>query len=242
MESALYISLSQQMALSRQMDVIANNIANASTAAYKGERLMFRQYLTADVDGQPVSYVEEAGLHVDYGQGELTATNNPMDFAIKGDGFFVVETPDGPRYTRIGHFQVDGERRIVTGNGDPVLGDNDQPLTLNPGDALLEVAADGTVSAEGGPIGKFQVVAFENPEALMKAGDGLFESSEISVPALGAEIRQGVIEESNVEPILEITRMMDLVQAYQSARRSTDTEHDLQREAIRTLLSTEQTA
>lgn len=242
MESALFVGLSQQMALADQMDVIANNIANASTPGFKGERMLFREYLMTDTDGQPVSYVEEAGLDTDYAEGGIAATGNPMDFAIRGEGFFAVATADGVRYTRAGHFELDADRRIVTGDGDPVLGENGQPLTLAAGDALLEVAHDGTISAESGAIGKFQIATFSSLDALTKSPGGLFESAEDPVPATSAEVHQGVIEESNVEPILEITRMLELVRAYQSAQRSNDTGHDLQRETIQTLLGTQQTA
>jgi len=238
MESVLSVNLSQLLALSDLMEVVANNIANANTTGFKGDRLTFREYLMQDPDSAEVSLVQEAGVYVDHAQGPATMTGGPFDFAIEGEGFFVLETPDGPRYTRAGHFQLDAERQIVSAEGFPVRGEGGQPLALASEDTVVEVSQDGTIAAESGVIGRLEIVRFENLDGLAKRGGGLFESAEEPVPVTEARILQGALEESNVQPVLEITSMIELVRQYQSAQRSNEMLHELQRQAVETLLST----
>src|SRR6185437_11408288 len=120
MENATYVALSSQMALQRQMDVVANNLANASTPAFKGEEMLFSQYLVQPRGGSPLAFVEDSGTVRDLRQGPIAKTGNPLDLAIAGQGYFAVQTPLGARYTRNGHFQLDSQGQIVTSQGYPV--------------------------------------------------------------------------------------------------------------------------
>src|SRR5215469_2049692 len=114
MQNATYIALSSQTALQRQMDVVANNLANLSTPAFKGEEMLFSQYLTRARGTGAMAFVEDAGTARDLRQGPITKTGNPLDLALQGPGYFSVDTPLGTRYTRAGHFQIDAQNQLVT--------------------------------------------------------------------------------------------------------------------------------
>jgi flagellar basal-body rod protein FlgF len=214
MQNATYIALSGQMAVQRQMDVIANNLANANTPGFKGEEMLFSQYLVEPRGtNNPLAYVEDAGTVRDLRQGPIAQTGNPLDLAISGQGYFPVQTPLGPRYTRNGHFQLDSQGRIVTTDGYPLIGAGGQPIVAAPGSRGITVAPDGTVSAgqagstQQATIGTVQVVDFAVPQAVTPAANGLWVTDQTPQPA-NATIQQGMIEDSNVQPVVELTRML----------------------------------
>jgi flagellar basal-body rod protein FlgF len=245
MENPSYIVLSQQMGLQRNMDVIANNMANANTTGFKAERLMFSEYLSPKAanpgvtgDGARVSFPGLAGTMADTAEGPLQTTGNQLDFAIKGTGFFVVDTPDGQRFTRDGRFELDGQGRIVTKDGYPVLSPQGQPLNVPPGTAKVEATPTGSLSTERGPIGSLQVVKFDNESGLKKAGTNLFETDQAPQAADKFSVQQNMVESSNVQPILELTKMIQVQRAYQSAQTILDQEHDRGEKAIQTFTKT----
>jgi flagellar basal-body rod protein FlgF len=237
MENSIYIGLARQMAMQRQMDVIANNLANMNTTAYQGERVMFEEYLMRAGRREQLSSVQDYGLARDLRAGEFQATGNSFDVAISGRGFFVVDTPQGPRYTRNGHFSVDAQGRLVTAAGHPVLGQGGRPIQL--GDergAPPTIASDGTVSTSGGAtVGRIDLVAFDNEQALRKTGNGQFVAKDAPKPAADARLRQGMLESANVQPIVEMSAMIELSRAYQTNQRLIEQEHDRQRKAIERL-------
>jgi flagellar basal-body rod protein FlgF len=245
MENPSYIALSQQMALRRQMDVLATNIANVSTPGYKADRIMFAElvagtapYPVSPVGGRPpgLSFVREIGMLRDTSEGGMTQTGNPLDLAISGPGFFAVETPAGPRYTRAGAFRLDQDGRIVTADGYALLDQQNRPISIPPGDTRIEISAKGAVVTEGGEAGRIQIAHFENEQAMRKIGAGLYESDEDPLPAdASAEIHQGMIEASNVKAVSELTAIMEIMRRYQSAQKIIDTEHELGRRAIEKL-------
>ena len=242
MKSAAYVSISQQMVLGRRMDAIAQNLANLNTPAFKGERLLFEEYLHTAEYGQPISYVHEVSLERDMTGGPLDRTGNDLDVALDGPGWFVIGTDEEDLYTRQGHFQVDGARRIVNSSGDPLLNQNGDPFTLGAQDTSITIGSDGTVSSDSGPLGRIKVVDFEDEIALAKVGPGLFANEDDNPPIdLGPEevtIEQGAIEMSNIQPILEVTRMIDVMRSYQKTQRMVQTGHDLQRRTIQDITST----
>jgi flagellar basal-body rod protein FlgF len=233
MQSATYVALSSQMALSRQMDVVSNNIANASTPAFKGEHMMFAEYLgKAQGSGQGLSFVQDVGTYRDTKQGALTRTSNPLDIGLDGEGYLQVQTPLGTRYTRNGHLQLDAGGQVVTAQGYAVLGDGGAPLTL-PTDAHdITVTRDGSISTEQGQAAKFAVVKFANENDLVPASAGLYVTQATPVAAPETGVMQGMVEESNIQPVVEMTRMMTVAQDFASANNLLQTESDREKTAI----------
>jgi flagellar basal-body rod protein FlgF len=237
MQNATYIALSSQMALQRQMDVVANNLANLATPAFKGEAMMFSQYLVKPGGTGPLAFVQDIGTVRDLRQGALSRTGNPLDMALEGKGYFAVQTPLGVRYSRNGHFQLDPEGQIVTSDGFPVLGDSGQPMVVPATTKTITVAPDGTVSLSSdgttaqSVIGKLQVVDFPAPQAVTPAASGLWVTDQTPQPA-AAKVQQGMIEESNVQPVVELTRMLSVARASQSVKNLLDEESQRQSAAI----------
>ncbi|MGE5547229.1 MAG: flagellar basal-body rod protein FlgF [Solirubrobacterales bacterium] len=241
MENTSYIALSRQTALWRQLEVIANNMANANTPAYKGESTMFREYLmnTRSSDratGGKLSFVQDVGLLRDTREGPLTKTDNPLDFAIHGDGWFQVETQAGMRFTRNGHFRLDEAGMLVNSQGFALMDQNDQPVILAPNESDIQVATDGTVSTENGVVARLKVVRFANDQDMRKAGDSLYETTQDPETVARPEIVQGMMEESNVQPVVEVTKMTQLLHEYQSMQKMIDYEHERQMKAIDVLI------
>jgi flagellar basal-body rod protein FlgF len=236
METTAYIALSRQTVLRRQMDVIANNIANMTASGFKAEAMLLEPVVVRAGQGQRLAFVQDVATIRDLDPGPITTTGNPLDLAIEDRGYFVVETPEGPRYTRSGQFRLNDAGELVTGDGHPVLDDSGGPLVVPAESGALSVASDGTVSSAQGVLGRIDLVAFANEERLEKAGASLYRTDQPAVPAEGARVVQGALEGSNVQPILEMTRMMATVRAYQGVHRLLDTHHEMQRRAIEKML------
>lgn len=245
MENPAYIALSRQMVLSRQLDIIANNLANANTGSYKREDLAFVEYLVKpDAAGNPtfvradgrVAMVQDLGMVRDTEQGPMTETGAPLDLAINGEGYFVVNTPEGTRYTRLGRFQVDTNSQLVTSGGDAVQG-TDGPIFVPPDDGEVKVARDGTISTEGGPIGRVQLVRFADEATLTHAGNGLYIAQDQPQPTTESEVIQGMVEESNVKPVIELTEMIAVLRNFQAAQKMIDTQDDMTRRVINTVVA-----
>ncbi len=241
MENPSYIALAHQRALQRQMDVIANNVANVSTPGFRAERVMFRELISDKATmpglkgiGARASFAAEVGTLRDTRSGGFERTGNPLDVAINGNGYFVVETPDGPRYTRFGGFRPDENGKLVTPQGHGVLGEGGGPITLRPGESEIEIDRRGGITGKDGQIGKFRIVRFDDDQRLVKAGDGLYDAAgQNPQPADDrVQVAQGSIEGSNVQGVLEITTMMALLRRYQSAQRLVEQEHERARRAI----------
>lgn len=239
MDNALYVGLSQQMVLERQMDMVANNIANLNTTAYRAARPVFQEYVMNAGPQQPVSFVLDFGVARDNRPGVMTPTDNPFDLALSGKGFMSVQTPDGIRYTRNGHFTLDADGRLVTREGYPLLDDGGGEITVNdPTLGIPVVSADGTVAQGDTQIGKVGLFSFDNEQGLKTAGESLFEApAGVTANPADTETRvvQGMLEASNVQPVVEITRMIELQRRYQTMQNLLSEDHDLQRTAIQRL-------
>lgn len=242
METPIYIALSRQMVLRQQMDVVANNVANANTSGFKAEMLLMSEVeLPADPTTE-LSYVQDFATARDFSPGTLRATGNDLDLAIQGDGFFAVQTPDGVRYTRVGRFQLNADGTLVTSQGYPVLSGG-SAITINPDDGPVHVASDGSISTDRGTggqllqvVGKLDVVDFADRAALMPAPDNLFVAESAPIAATG-KVAQGMLEDSNVKPILEMTNLIQVTRNYQAIQRFIDAEHERQLRAINTITS-----
>lgn len=241
MDNSLYVGLSKQIVLQRQMDIIANNIANTDTAGFKVEALAVAEDPQAPAftlgGPAPVKFVMPNGVIRDFGQGALRKTDSPFDVAIDGQGFFKVQTPNGERYTRDGRFRMDEAGRLVTQGGSPVADDGGGEITLDPAKGQVSISPDGTISQGSERIGKLGVYTFANLSTLEKTGDNLMQntSNQAPTPAADARVRQGMLEGSNVNPILEITRMIEVSRAYEQMAKMMDTQGDLSTQAIQQL-------
>jgi len=235
MENTSYIGLSRQIALGRQLDMVANNVANMNSSGFKGERAIFEEFLVKTSDRKKLSYVQDRGLWRDTQEGPMQRTGNPYDLAIKGEAYFVVGTTDGPRYTQNGRFQLDAEGTLVTQAGFPVLDENGDPVVIDPLDGDITFSAEGAVIGELGELARLQLVRFENEQELLKIGDSLYSSQQEPQDPEGVQVLQGMFEGSNVKGVVEMTRMMDVVRAYTSTANMLQSNHDLQRRAVERL-------
>ena len=237
MENTGYVALSRQMVLSRQLESIANNIANMSTTAYRGERMLFTEYLTDTGDRwEPLSFVQDLAQVRNLAEGPLQTTGAALDVAIKGKGYFVIQTDRGERYTRDGHFRLNANGEIVTALGDKVLSDGGV-LEIPDDSKTIEIAGDGTVSADEDELGRLQVVTFADEQRLKRVQGNYYDAADQRPRELEeSEVVQGVLETSNVRGIVEMTEMIKTLRAYQAAQRMNDQEHERLRRAIRTLV------
>ena len=225
MQNTALVGLSRQVALARELDVVANNIANLNTTGYKADGSLFEEYLSstarADQTGSHVSFVRDRGIWHDMSQGAVERTGNPLDVAVDGTGFLVVQTPRGDRYTRNGSMQISQTGQLVTSEGYPVLGDGG-PITLQPNDRQVQISRDGTLSVREGTSkidsvrGKLKVVTFDNPQRLQKEGNGTFNppGGVQPQPTAKAGIIQGAVEKSNVRGVVEMSRMIEITRSY----------------------------
>ncbi|MCR9238695.1 MAG: flagellar basal-body rod protein FlgF [Alphaproteobacteria bacterium] len=239
MENAELIGLSRQTALRRQMDVVANNLANISTSGYKAERSLFSEYVmpvaeasTFRMEDRDLSYVWDRGTMTDFASGSVKLTGNPLDVALSEDAFFVIETEAGLRYTRNGAFQINPEGFLTNSEGMPVQGEGG-PISFNNAETDISIAADGTISSSAGVKDKLQAVTFDSPQLLSREGNSLF-SGEGANPVQAA-FTQGALEGSNIKGVIEITEMIQVSRAYQSLANMLKRIDDLRQGAVQKL-------
>ena len=241
MDNALLVGLSRQAALRRQMDVIANNLANLGTAGYRAQDMLFEEHLSERAQmsefrpgDRSLAYVIDRGTLRDFALGPIKSTGNPLDLAIEGDGWFVVESPVGERFTRNGHFQLDAEGNLVTADGHRVLGEGG-PISFDEDEIEIEIAADGTVSTNLGEKGRLRLAAFEDNERLIAEGASLFATDQEPIEAGNLRVVQGAIEGSNVNQIVELSRMIEVQRSYTSLAQMMERTDELRRQGIGTL-------
>lgn len=241
MENAAYIGLSRQMTLRRQLDIAANNIANADTTGFKVEHLLTRTEIGDEARNHAVpggvAFVLDAGVGRDFGQGELAQTGRSLDFAIEGDGaFFVVQDANGEAYTRDGAFTLDAQGRLTTEGGLPVLGGGAE-IVLDPELGPATVGSDGTITQDGEIVGQLTTVRFDTLGVLEKGGDGLYRNASNVAPldAPDVLIRQGMLEGANVNPLIEITSLIEISRAYERVTRMIEQANDLSKRAVERL-------
>ncbi|SRR5579883_3157770 len=249
MENALLVGLSRQTTLERQIEVIANNIANVNTTGYKADQSLFEEFLTSGAHednfigkDRRVSYVQDRGTYRDFSQGALQQTSNPLDIAIDGDAFLAVQATGGERYTRDGNLQLNGQGQLVTAGGEPVLGTSG-PITFQPTDHDINISPDGTITvveanARADTIrGKLRLVSFSDQQSLQKQGNNLYAASNgaAAQPDLKATIKQGYIEKSNVNSVAEMGRMIEVSRTYTQIANLLQQQSDLHKNAINQL-------
>jgi flagellar basal-body rod protein FlgF len=250
MENALLIGLSRQMAISHQLDVVANNIANIDTDGYKADNAVFsefvsssaldKEFATAD---QHISFVQDRSTWIDMSPGAIQRTGNPLDVAIDGKAYLVVQTPRGQRYTRNGSLSIDATGTLVTAQGDQVLG-TAGPITFQSTDRDIVIAENGAITVREGtgapdsPRGQLQIVGFDQPGALQKDGASTFTAPPTAVPGpppQGSRVLQGSIEKSNVNGVYEMTRMIEITRNYSDVAGILQQQNDQRKNALQQL-------
>ncbi|MDP6515855.1 MAG: flagellar basal-body rod protein FlgF [Alphaproteobacteria bacterium] len=232
MDNTTYITLSRQTALRRQMDILAHNLANASTTAFKAEAPLFSEYLARAGGQRELAFVQDKGSMRDTSEGPMHRTGNPLDLAIHGDAYFVIQTDRGERYTRNGHFLLDGEGNLVTSADNQVLDVDGREIQIPRDQTGITISSDGSISGVNGPIARLQLVEFANPQGLRREANSLYVTSDDPQEPREASVIQGMLEQSNVKPIVEMTNMINLHRSYQSNNKLVDTEDQLQRRTI----------
>jgi flagellar basal-body rod protein FlgF len=250
MENAVLIGLSRQVALARELDVVANNIANINTSGFKADGSLFQEYLMPGAraeqfpgSDQRMSYVQDRATWLDFSQGAIQQTGNPLDIAVDADAFFVVQTPRGERYTRNGALQLNAAGELVTSDGHGAVGESG-PIKLQDGDQDITVAADGSIRVREGASattdssrGKLRIVRFDSVQRLQKDGSSLFVAPADMRPQAAPQARvvQGAIEKSNVHAVVEMTRMIEVTRNYSQIATLLQQQGDLRRSAIERL-------
>ncbi len=233
MENSIYIGLSRQVVLQGNMAIVSNNIANSNTSGFRAQNMLFDEYLSDPRYGDDeLSLVYDYGQYQNTDQGSMTQTGNDLNVALEGPGFMAVQMLGGETgYTRDGDFQRTADGTLVNSSGLPVLG-NGGPLII-PADATeVIIDARGVVSSQNGQIGQLQIVEFDNVQELEPVGGNLYRTDGASRPATETRVSQGFLEGSNVNPIVETTRMIEILREFQSLRRVLDGEHERLRDAI----------
>ncbi len=221
MEVPSYVALSRLVAQGRALEVTATNMANANTPGFKAERVLFSDWLSkqtgadAPRGGRTVQFVQDRATYRDQQAGPVQQTGNPFDLALGGDGYFSVETARGPRLTRAGRFTPMSDGRLGDTEGNALLDTAGQPIRIGAADQRITVAADGTISSENGRIGKIGVVRPSDPMRLTAEGARAMRADADTVPVDKPQVIQGAVEDSNVQPVLEMTRMMADLREFQ---------------------------
>ncbi|MEM1074331.1 MAG: flagellar hook-basal body complex protein [Pseudomonadota bacterium] len=235
MDNSSYTTLTRQSGLLREMRVVANNIANAATSGFRQEGVVFSEYVKA-VDGAESLSMGQADAHAtSFAQGALTQTGGQFDFAIEGTGFFLVETPSGERLTRAGAFSPNADGDLVTPDGFRVLDAGGAPVFIPPGASDVSVAADGTISTDGNPVGQLGLVQPLNPVGLLREDGVMFRADDGWEPSEDGRILQRFVENSNVDPILQLTRMVEVQRAYELGASFLEAEDERIRQALRAM-------
>jgi flagellar basal-body rod protein FlgF len=249
MENTLLVGLSRQMVLERQMDVVANNVANINTNGFKADRSLFEEYLRSPAhednfqrSDRRVSFVQDRATFKDFSAGNTELTKNPLDVSIDGKGFIAVQTPAGERYTRDGSLQINNQGQLVTAGGNPVLGTSG-PIVFQPTDKEISIAADGNVTVLEGTgrtdsvRGKLRLVSFADAQKLVKEGSNLYSAGTgvAAQPDTTSRVRQGFIEKSNVNSVHEMSRMIEITRTYTQISALLQQQSELHKSAIEKL-------
>lgn len=234
MDAAGYVTLTRQSGLLREMQEVANNIANLSTTGFRREGVIFAEHVAGVPGGASLSMGSARARLVDLTQGDLSETGGAYDFAIRGEGFFLVETADGQELTRAGNFTPGPDGALVTADGARLLDEGGSPVQVPPGAATVLLAADGTLSADGQPVARIGLWQPTDPLQLSHRAGSRFSAGEVQ-PAEGATLLQGYLEDSNVNPVTEVARMIEVQRAYELGQGLLEREDQRMRGVIDTL-------
>jgi len=234
MEASGYTTLTRQTGLMREMRMVANNIANAATMGYRSEGLVFSEHVRRTDGGPSISMARGNTPVTSHEQGALDATGGQFDFAIEGEGYFLIQAPDGERLTRAGAFSLSANGDLVNADGFRLLDAGGAPIFVPPDATRPGLAPDGTLSSDGRPLAQLGLYRPVGDAALMRAGGNLFEAPDGIEPVVEGRILQGFLEGSNVEPLSQIARMIEVQRAYEMGQSFLETEDRRVRDALDT--------
>ncbi len=238
MDNTINIALSRLAAQQQAMDVVAGNLANASTPGYRAERTVFADWLVREPGGAApagdtaLAFTQLRATYRDRAEGTLTHTGNPLDLALSGEGWFTVQTGAGVRLTRAGRFTLQKDGAVTDEAGNALLDVNAQPMRLSTADTELTVKADGTLRSQNGVIGQIAVVAPNDANRMTAEGGRLFRADVPTTPVARPKMLQGAVEDSNVQPIAEITRMISTERDFQFVSQMVEAEGQRRQNAI----------
>ncbi|HCW83669.1 MAG: flagellar hook-basal body complex protein [Planktotalea sp.] len=236
MENASYTTLTRQSGLMREMSVIASNIANANTTGYRQEGLIFSEVIKGVSDAPSLSMATARARATSLAPGTITQTGGPYDVAIDGDGFFQIQTPGGTRLSRAGHFMPNNQGDLVTPDGYRVLDAGGAPLGIPQGTGKISISADGTLSSKGQLLGQLGIVQPSTGTQILREDGVHFRADGPTEPNFDARVRQGFLEGSNVNPMSQIARMIEVQRAYEMGQSFAETENERLRNAVRTII------
>jgi flagellar basal-body rod protein FlgF len=236
MDLAGYVALTRQAGLAKELQTVANNIANLSTTGYRREGVVFAEMVEAlPVEGGSVAMTAARARFFDEMQGSLDETGGTLDLAIEGEGFFTVMTPAGERLTRAGAFTRNGDGTVVTMDGHPLLDEGGGEIAIPFEASQVNVSADGTISADGEPVARIGLVAVEDQTGLFREAGVLFRADAEPVAVEEGRVVQGFLEQANVSPVTEMARMVEVQRAYEHGQKLLDQEDARIRLVVRVL-------
>ena len=236
METTGYTTLTRQTGLMREMQAVANNIANSATTGYRQEGLIFAEFVSNAGDGPSLSMATAEVRNTSMVQGALTKTGGSLDLAVEGDGFFLIETPAGQRLTRAGNFSLSAEGDLVTNDGFRVLDAGGAPVFIPPDARALGISPDGTVSDNGRPLAQIGLVQPADPIDLVREDGVMFRTEGEIEPVENGRMLQGFLEGANVDPVSQIARMIEVQRAYEMGQSFLDAENKRILTAIETFI------
>lgn len=241
MENSVYVGLSKQVVLRQNMDIIAQNVANVNTPGYRGQNMIFSEYVE-----DPRFMKEDIAMVLDYGQyqitdpGNIKDTGNPLDIALVGNGFLGIQTPGGEiQYSRAGNLTQNEEGILMNARGMHVASTGGGDIVIPPEATEISIDRKGVVSTQDGPIGQMMLAEFANYQELNPTGNGLYQTNAAPLPADKTQVIQGKLEGSNVQAVVEMTRMIDVLREYQAVQNMMQSEHERLRSSAQRLAKTQ---
>lgn len=234
MSSGIYVATAGAVAQSNALDATANNIANATTAGFQGDRITFREAMGA-AKSPDVALVGAGTMRVDTQAGALSQTGNPLDLALEGDGMFAVDTPNGVRYTRAGNLRLNDEHTLVTVDGHPVRGEGGGHITFPPDAQVIGVGANGEVTADGQSLGTLELAKFKHNQLKREGGTLFSATGKADASGDPPQVRSGMLEASNVNIVRGVVDLVKVSRTYESLMRVIQGYHDVESRAARDL-------
>lgn len=237
MRGNLYVSLSGQIALQKRLETLASNIANMNTPGFRAEGVTFSTVLSKTGE-RPSAFVSTGNTYITRTQGAPMKTDNPLDVAIQGDAWMAIKTPDGVAYTRDGRMQMTANGDLQTMNGYPVLDAGNSGMLLDPNGGPPTISADGMITQSGRQVGAIGLFSIPNTAKLTRYDNSAVFSDQPPTAVLDfsrSGVMQGFTESSNVNPVLEMTKLIEIQRAFDNLNNASQSSENSLQDAIKTL-------